>query len=130
MAFKHHNKTTVKNTIVFLGDSITEQFNVSEYFLNLPVINRGVSGNFTYEVLDRLNDVISLHPSKIILCIGTNDLSIKSNNVEDTLHNLIKIVDSLVSRMQSTKLIVLPLFPINTSKEPKIKRRYRKIAYY
>ena len=129
-AFNHHNKSNLKDTIVFLGDSITEEFQVTEYFLNHNAINRGVSGNFTFEVLHRLDDIISLKPSTIVLCIGTNDLSIKTNTVEQTITNVVSIINRLKRGINDTNIIVLPLFPINKSKAKKIKTKYRKIAYF
>mgnify|MGYP006140392103 FL=1 len=43
-----------KNAIVFLGNSITEVGQWSELFTDPNIINRGISGDVTYGVLNRL----------------------------------------------------------------------------
>ncbi len=60
--------------IIFLGDSITEAFHVDEIFPDLPVKNRGISGDTTNGVLERLHQITAGQPQKIFLMIGSNDL--------------------------------------------------------
>ena len=60
--------------IVFLGDSITEAFHVNEMFPGLPIKNRGISGDTTNGVLERLHQITAGRPQKIFLMIGSNDL--------------------------------------------------------
>lgn len=59
--------------IVFLGDSITEWGWWDEFFPELPVVNRGIGGNTTTDVLNRLDTAI-VRPRAVSLMIGTNDL--------------------------------------------------------
>jgi lysophospholipase L1-like esterase len=73
--FTHLNAVAKPGSIVFLGDSITDFFRVNEFFPGVYVINRGISGDTTDGVLNRLAEsVYELSPSKIFLMIGTNDL--------------------------------------------------------
>jgi acyl-CoA thioesterase I len=72
--------TTAKNEtrVVFLGDSITDYWKLSDYFPSKPyvVINRGVDGQTTPEMLVRFRqDVIDLHPKVLVVLAGTNDLA-------------------------------------------------------
>ncbi len=70
-------------TIVCLGDSLTRGL-VSASFVDLleqrlagsglHFVNSGVNGDLAYNVLRRLDDVISLQPDAVILMIGTNDI--------------------------------------------------------
>ena len=65
----------LQNNIVFLGDSITQGYNLSNYFNNYPVINSGISGNTTRDVLnDMYGRVYQYNPSKVVILIGTNDI--------------------------------------------------------
>src|SRR4051812_2060560 len=52
--------------IVFLGNSLTEMFNLSTLG-DSSIINRGINGDFTQGVLKRLPEVISLQPSRIFI---------------------------------------------------------------
>lgn len=65
--------------IVFVGDSITEGWHTlaSDFAgLPLPVVNRGIGGDTTPNLLYRLPaDVLALHPRALVVLIGTNDLA-------------------------------------------------------
>jgi len=64
--------------IVFVGDSITEGWHtLAADWAGLPlkVVNRGIGGDTTPNLLHRLqDDVLSLHPRALVVMIGTNDL--------------------------------------------------------
>ena len=60
--------------VVFLGDSITAGGNWSEWFPDLPALNRGVDGDSVAGVHARLGTAIA-DPLAVSLLIGTNDLS-------------------------------------------------------
>ena len=62
--------------MVFLGDSITDFWRLNEYFPDHDFVNRGISGQITSEMLDRMKaDVMDLHPAAIVILGGTNDLA-------------------------------------------------------
>src|SRR3954466_6374866 len=66
-----------EGALVFLGDSITQGWGdqLGGAFPGAKVANRGISGDTTRGVLIRLQeDVLALHPSGVVLLIGTNDL--------------------------------------------------------
>ena len=53
--------TPDENRIVFMGDSITDGWNLLDYFPGKPYINRGISGQTTPQMLIRFRqDVIEL----------------------------------------------------------------------
>ena len=61
--------------VVFVGDSITEGGLWSEWLPGVDVINRGISGNTTQDILDRMPHIVSVKPDKLFLMIGVNDLN-------------------------------------------------------
>lgn len=62
--------------VVFLGDSITEGWNLAQFFPGKPYVNRGISGQTTAQILLRFRqDVIGLHPQAVVILAGTNDLA-------------------------------------------------------
>jgi lysophospholipase L1-like esterase len=62
--------------VVFLGDSITQGWNLRKSFPGKPYINRGISGQTTSQMLLRFRpDVIDLHPKVVVILGGTNDLA-------------------------------------------------------
>ena len=68
------NSPISTHDIVFLGDSITEWFPLDEMFPDLPIKNRGISGDTTDGVLRRLHQITGSQPRQIFLKIGTNDI--------------------------------------------------------
>jgi lysophospholipase L1-like esterase len=60
--------------VVMLGDSITEAGNWHELFSSVRIANRGISGNTSADILDRLDEVITRRPKIVFLMIGINDL--------------------------------------------------------
>lgn len=62
--------------VVFLGDSITEGWQLQKSFPGKPYVNRGISGQTTSQILLRFRqDVIDLHPKVVVILAGTNDLA-------------------------------------------------------
>lgn len=64
------------NQVIFMGDSITDHWNLADFFPNKSYINRGISGQTTPQMLVRLRpDVINLQPYVVIILAGTNDIA-------------------------------------------------------
>ncbi len=63
--------------VVYLGDSITEGWKTADpAFFNTDVLDRGVSGQTTSQMLLRLrSDVLELHPQVLHIMAGTNDVA-------------------------------------------------------
>ncbi len=98
--------------IVMLGNSITNGGNWSEIFNNSKIINRGISGDNTFGILNRLHQVTSSQPEKIFLLIGINDIS-KNTPVETILHNYEQIIEQILNDAPQTQLYVQSLLPTN-----------------
>ncbi|TCC90502.1 sialate O-acetylesterase [Pedobacter frigiditerrae] len=115
---------TSKKDYVFLGNSITAGTDWAK-LLNLPQAkNRGISGDITYGVLERLQDIIDGKPKKIFILIGINDIS---RNIPDSaiLSNYKKIVDRIRKGSKKTHIYFNTLLPVNASFE-KFKNHYGK----
>lgn len=75
-ATRRHHFATVPvppRRVLFLGDSITEAGLWPDLFPDLPTSNRGIGGEATYDLLERLDQAVNA-PIAINLLIGTNDL--------------------------------------------------------
>ena len=74
--------------VVFMGDSITDGWRLNEYFPNRELVNRGIGGQNTMQMLGRFHqDVLGLAPRGVVILGGTNDLSgnMALNQIEDNL---------------------------------------------
>jgi lysophospholipase L1-like esterase len=81
----------IRPDVVMLGDSLIEIGIWSELLEGLSVINRGVSGDDSAGVLQRLSEVLERHPRVICLEIGINDLQ-QGIPVDRVLDNVRAIV--------------------------------------
>jgi lysophospholipase L1-like esterase len=64
------------NRVVFMGDSITDFWNLEESFPGKPYVNRGIGGQTTPQMLVRMYpDVIELKPAAMVVLAGTNDVA-------------------------------------------------------
>lgn len=102
----------VKHSVVFLGDSITDDGDWSNLFPNSSVENRGIGGDTTLGVLNRLNQVIELKPSQIFLMIGTNDLCF-GRSISDTISNYQLILARFHTELPDTKIYIESVLPFN-----------------
>lgn len=101
-----------KDDFVFLGNSITEGTEWNELLDMDNAVNRGISGDMTFGVLERLDEVTEGKPAKVFILIGINDLS---RNIPDSiiLRNYRKIIDRIVQESPSTEIYVQTLLPVN-----------------
>lgn len=98
---------------VFLGDSITDYYDLDKYYENMPVVNSGVSGNTTDDILDDMeNRVYQYNPSKVFLLIGTNDLQ-KGKDVDYIVDNIIEIVEEIQKNRSKATIYVEGIYPVD-----------------
>jgi lysophospholipase L1-like esterase len=98
--------------IVFLGDSITALKNWNASF-NLPcLINAGVPGNTTDDVINRLNDSLISNPRKIFLMIGVNDL-LRGQEISHILTNYDIILNDIKVNHPYSVVYVQSVLPTN-----------------
>jgi hexosaminidase len=100
-----------KGAIIFLGNSITEGGNWSELFPDLPVLNRGIGGDRTAGVLARMDEVLRHEPSKLFICIGTNDLG-TNIPAEEVLSNYRFILELVQRESPATEIYVQSILPV------------------
>jgi len=110
---KKENFETLPNTeneVIFLGNSITDGCEWSELFQNPNVKNRGIGGDDTDGILERLSEVTESHPAKIFIMIGTNDLAY-GKSVDYILDNYRKIIDTIQAQSPQTTLYIQSALP-------------------
>jgi lysophospholipase L1-like esterase len=98
--------------VVFLGDSITYGGDWSKLFPDSPVENRGIGGDTTLGLLNRLDQVIKLKPTEIFLMIGTNDLCYNRTRPE-IIANYRRILERFRKELPNTKVYVENVLPFN-----------------
>ena len=102
----------VTGKVLFLGDNITEGGNWRKLLKDSTAINRGISGDNTFGVLHRLEEITKRKPSRIFLLIGVNDLSKNIPN-EVIIENIFAIVGKIRSASPKTRIFLQSLLPLN-----------------
>ncbi len=107
-----------KKDIIFLGNSITEYTEWNELLQNKHVKNRGISGDISFGVLERIGEVTEGKPKKVFILIGINDIS---RNIPDSilLNNFRRIIDSFAINSPSTKIYFNSILPVNNTFPPR-----------
>jgi len=98
--------------VLFIGDSLTEWFNLERYFPDIPVINEGIAGDTTYGLLERIDSIIERPSSRIFLMIGINDV-FNGFDKEDIIENQQLVIEQILTHVNGTELIVQSLLPVN-----------------
>lgn len=98
--------------IVFLGNSITDGGEWNELLANPRVKNRGISGDRSGWLLERLDPIIEGHPKKLFLMIGINDL-ISGASPDEVLANIGRLIDRFQAESRWTKIYVQSILPVN-----------------
>ena len=103
---------TSESDIIFLGNSITDFGEWDELFQNPNCKNRGISGDVTAGVLNRLETITQGHPAMIFLMIGTNDMN-KGYSNDAIAMSIREIVQRIKAETPRTRIIVESILPVN-----------------
>lgn len=102
----------ITGKVMMVGNSITEGGDWKKLLNDSSCINRGISGDVTFGVLNRLEDIIQRKPSRLFLLIGINDLSRNTPN-EVIIKNIFNIVSRIREGSPQTAIFVQSILPLN-----------------
>lgn len=106
-SFEHSSKD-----LVFLGNSITFWGGWNELLHSDRVKNRGIPGDITFGLLDRLDEVVNGRPAKVFILIGINDIA---RNIPDSvvLCNYRRIIKAIKAGSPKTRIFFQSILPTN-----------------
>lgn len=99
-----------KNSVVFLGDSHFQYFEVTALFNDINLVNMGVAGETTREILSRLNDVLSNKPKTILFEGGFNDVYYNTP-IDSVSKNIKDLIKKVKINLPNTSLFILEIPP-------------------
>lgn len=89
--------------VAFLGDSLTDGYNVKQYYPQYLVSNRGVGGDTTFDLEKRIQiSLYDLKPKVAVMLIGANNFKTMFDNYEN-------ILKGFKENVPNTKIILLSL---------------------
>ena len=80
--------------VVMIGDSNTQHAIWGEIFPNIKIANRGVEGDTTEKILQRMDTIFSVKPKSALIMVGFNDISIDIS-INEIINNYVKIIEEL-----------------------------------
>jgi len=90
--------------VVFLGDSITYYWDLSSQFPGAQLINKGIPGDLTSDMLLRFDvDVIQLQPQVVVILGGTNDIIRSLATQDQSMINM----QAMISKAQAAGIQVV-----------------------
>ena len=113
----HDEEGLKKGEIVFTGSSLCELFPINEMLQNVEprirVYNRGIGGDNTFGMIDRLPDILKSKPRKIFLMAGINDLT-GGQPVDTIVMNITRMADMGLAAVPGCRLYIQSVLPVNT----------------
>ncbi|PAT01712.1 hypothetical protein CI105_05560 [Candidatus Izimaplasma bacterium ZiA1] len=117
--FNTMNKYYKKRPTVFVGDSITQEFQLTEVYNEFLVANRGIGGDTTSGILKRMKESIyDLKPHQMFLLIGTNDLELTNLLPHEIAKNIAEIVIKTKDKIPDIEIILVSVYPVGDASLP------------
>ena len=89
--------------VAFIGDSLTDGYDLEHYYPEFLVSNRGIGGETTYGLLSRMKvSVYDLKPKVVVMLIGANNMDTMFDTYE-------KLLIGLKENLPETKVVILSL---------------------
>lgn len=98
-----------QNRVVFVGDSLTQYGEWAEMFPG--ALNRGIGGDTSAGLLQRVTTVTALHPRTIFLMIGANDLFNLGLTPQQTVENTRKIIAAIQRDSPKAEIVLQSNLP-------------------
>ena len=114
-------------TVVFLRDSITEFCDLERFYPGLRTVNRGISGDTTGGMLERVDaDVCALAPEVVVVHGGINDIFMGVGD-DEIVSNLRAIVDRLRQALPASQVVLQSVYPVEEFGSLAVTERVRSV---
>lgn len=104
-SFAEDNKWILpyETDVAFIGDSLTDGYDVEKFYPEYNVANRGIGGDTTYGLLARLDvSVYQIKPKVVVMLIGANNLQTMFEDYE-------KLITGIKENLPDTELVICSL---------------------
>ncbi len=89
--------------VAFLGDSLTDGYDLKKYYPQFVTANRGIGGETTFGLEKRMTlSAYELKPKLVVMLIGGNNLDTMFDNYEN-------LIAGLTENLPDTKVVLLSL---------------------
>ncbi|MBQ7603104.1 MAG: hypothetical protein IJU58_03075 [Clostridia bacterium] len=103
IAYEEENPTLNDVDVAFIGDSLTDGYDLSLFYPQYNTINRGIAGDTTFGVEYRLKvSLYDINPKVVVMLIG-------GNNYKTMFQNYESILQKLQTNMPNSHVVLLSL---------------------
>ena len=89
--------------VAFIGDSLTDGYDLATYYPQYVTANRGIGGDTTFGLEERLQvSLYDLKPKVVVMLIG-------ANNMDTMFQNYESILQDLKENLPESKIVILSL---------------------
>lgn len=109
--YARESTSTPHNGVVFFGDSIIEMYKLDRFYPGFGYINRGISGDTTLDLLNRVEtNVIAIEPKVIVMIVGAND--VHKRTPDEIIPTYKELLNKIKTSLPDTKVIIQGVLPI------------------
>ena len=117
----HKEDSIIDRNYLFVGDILTKEYDLKEYYSDSPVVNSSNDSLTTHELYDNLKNYIYIYnPSKVFIEVGTFDFT-----RDDSTVTIVKYISSIIKEIKNNRpfaeIYVESIYPINDSDDEIIK---------
>ncbi|WP_423917599.1 GDSL-type esterase/lipase family protein [Frigoribacterium sp. 2-23] len=116
-------------TLVFVGDSLTQAGDWASWFPDDDVVNLGVGGDTVADLTERIGDVIAARPDSVVLMIGTNDVGAR-RSVEQVVRGIENLMVVMRRELPGTRLLLQSIAPRQAEFAARIKDANRHLRQF
>ncbi|MWV50355.1 hypothetical protein GRS96_13865 [Rathayibacter sp. VKM Ac-2803] len=106
--------------VLFVGDSIIQGGSWAEWLSASTVVDEGVGGATTADVVARLPELVEQAPDTVVVLVGTNDLA-WHRTTEHIVRNIETIVATFRRDLPDVRLLVISVLPRGHEFAPQIR---------
>lgn len=111
-----------RNDIVLLGSDIADNGEWAELLDNRHIVNRGIRGETTADILRRIERISDGKPGKLLILAGVDELA-DGTPSSDIAGNIRQIIEIVRRKSPRTRLSIFGLTPVNDGFD--IPKKYR-----
>jgi len=108
-------KLNFKADACFFGNSLTCYSNFQKEYPNKKIVTLGYPGQGVKGMLKRCNQITAVHPDKIFVMAGINDLNLNKMSFAEFCGYYEQLVDSIQSSNRSAEFFLQSVLPVNHS---------------
>lgn len=119
------SETVAADRVIILGNSLVEFGNWKLLLRDTTVVNRGIAGDNTFGVLERIDEVIDRSPRMLLIEIGINDIS-QDIPGQIIVENIFSIISQVKKKSPATTICVHSILPTNDNVKNEYPDAYNK----